>query len=194
MSMLKRWWWVAVVVVAVVVVGAFLLMGQGGPAVPAPGGQASGTQSPGAVATTGATEPATGTPSDPSAGPSKPSTVKQPKLAAKGSRLATITAPPSATFAQLRYTASRDGQAYDVAFKVYGKGPIRSGHGTVVAAVSSFQPAKTYSDALKLPSDNVLLELGPGVSLTSGGGYTGVVTLTKRGDALVLVLTKVKAG
>jgi hypothetical protein len=192
--MLKRWWWVAAAVVVVAVVGAFLLSGRGTPQAQSPGGQtvdASGAQTP--ATTTSGTVP--GTPSGTStaapatAKPSKPGSVK---VAKKGARLTTITAPPTETLAQIRYTATRSGQSYRAAFRLYGKGPVRAGHGTVVALVSSFTPTKAYSDALQLPSDNVLLELGPGVSLGTGGSYTGLVTLTKRGDALVLVLTGVK--
>ena len=191
--MLKRWWWVVVAVVAVVALGAYLLIGRGGSGGPTPGGGLSagaGTSPTGSVAATPGTQP--GASSNTSAGAPTTPKPKAPKVAAKGTRLPVVTAPPNQTLAQLKFTANRNGQVYNAKFSLYGTGPVRGGHPTVVAALSSFVAAKTYSEPLKLPSDNVLLEPGPGVSLTKGGSYTGVVTLTKRGDALVLVVTAVK--
>ena len=195
--MLKRWWWAVAVVVVVVAAGAYLMMGGGaqpqtpgsGTATetiaPAPGSSATQSPAPGTPATT-ETPSTSGT-----ATPQKP---REVKLAKKGAQLTTVTVPPTETLAQLKYTAGRDGQTYDVAFRVYGNGPVRAGHVTLVAAVTSFKATKSYPDAVDLPSDNVLLEPGPGASVTVGGSYTGVVTLTRRADALVLVLTSVKAG
>lgn len=197
-AILKRWWWVAAAVI-VVAVGAMLFIRPGAPASPSVTGQTAGgpgttttvttaTSTPGSPSTTRTLDETTtpGDPSDP--------TASDIKVAAKGSALTTVTDPPERTLAQITYTASRDGQLYDVTFKPYGTGPSRGGHGSVAVLVSEFSPQQSYSDALTLPGNNVLLELGPGVSVTSGGTYTGVVRLMKSGSSLVLVLTSVKPG
>ena len=197
--MLKRWWWAVAVVVVVVAVGAYLMIN--GSAQPQTPGSGTATETIAPVPGSGATQspapgtPATtGTPSPSTSGTATPQKPREVKLAKKGAQLTTVTVPPTETLAQLKYTAGRDGQTYNIAFRVYGNGPVRAGHVTLVAAVTSFKATKSYPDAVDLPSDNVLLEPGPGASVTVGGSYTGVVTLTRRADALVLVLSSVKAG
>jgi hypothetical protein len=169
--MVKRWWWVVAAVV-ILVVGTYVFMGP---------------RSDGSGGTSGA-----GTGSAASTVP--PAPTKPARIAASGSELATITtAPPKQTVGQLKYRAGLAGQVYKVEFRLYGVGPVRDGRSTVTVATTSFAPRKIYSDVVRLPSPNLLLELGPGVSVTKGGAYSGTVTLTRRGDAIVFVLTSVKA-
>jgi len=189
-GMLKRWWWVGAVVVALV--GAFLLFGRGAAGTPGgaqlPGGS---TTTPTASVTPTPTVPTTGT-KPPASEPGAPS-VTPSKVAPEGSKLTTVTEPPKETLARLTYSEARDGQVYDVEFRPYGTGPRRAGHGTIAVAVTKWEPEIVSSTSLTLPTSNVLLELGPGVSVTGGGAYSGVVKLMKSGDGLVLVLTSVKA-
>jgi len=189
-GMLKRWWWVAAIVVAGV--AAFMLFGPGSAAAPG-GAQAPNGAAPNATGTASAVSPApsTGTSASPTA-PGVP-TVTPSKVAPEGSELATVTAPPKETLARLTYSESREGQTYETDFQPYGTGPGRAGHGTIAVAVTKWEPATANNNPLKLPTSNVLLELGPGVSVNVGGSYSGVVKLMKSGDGLVLVLTSVKA-
>lgn len=191
---MKRWWWVG----AIVVVGglvAYMVFGRGnaapttGTGPTASGVNASGTVTPSGAAT-GTEAPGTGTPAGPKG--SGGATVSKPKVVAKGSKLATVTVPPAETIAQIKFTASRAGSLYDARFRVYGFGPGRGGHGTVVALLDRWTPQKTTGDPLVLAGKNALLEVGPGVSVTKGGSYNGVVELMKRGDVVVFVLTKAK--
>ena len=112
-----------------------------------------------------------------------------------GARLATVAVPPSATLAQIRYRATRDGQTYDVVIRPYGTGPSRAGHGTVVVVIDSAEAEKPYKDPVDLAGMNALLELGPEVdgTVAAGGLYAGVVRLRRRGDVLVLELVSAKA-
>lgn len=182
---MKRWWWVGAIVL-VGGLGAYMAFGRGGTALTVgagpttPGTNASGTVAPGASAT-GTQAPGSGT------------KATAPKIVVKGAKLATVTVPPTETIAQIKSTASRDGRLYDARFRAYGIGPSRGGHGTVVALLDKWTPRKTYADPLKLTGKNVLLELGPGVSVSKGGSYSGVVKLMKRGSVVVFVLTKAKA-
>jgi hypothetical protein len=184
-DMLKRWWRVGAVIVVVAVVAALLFLGRGAPASPAGGGQATGGPLMPATATVGPG----GSPSGAASGSVTPPT----ETAANGSALTAIAAPPKNTLSGFRYAANRNAQTYDVRFRPYGTGPAQEGHGTVAVAITSFTATKPYGDPVTMPSGNALLQLGPGVSVSKGGDYTGVVTLTRSGQALVLMLTSVKA-
>jgi hypothetical protein len=186
--MVKRWWWVAVAAVIVVGVAAYLMMGRSGAAGPS---SASPAASGAATATAG--QAGATTQSASSAGAASAAVASAVKVAASGSKLSTVTTPPTQTIAQIRYSAARNNQLFDVAFRVYGFGPPRGGHKTVVVNFTAFTAQIVKAEILRLKGNNALLQLGPGVTLTKGGTYAGVVQLTRQGaDAFVFTLNSAK--
>jgi hypothetical protein len=172
--MVKRWWWVVVAAVILVAFGAWILMSRGAANAPGKGAVATSTVGPYGNA------------------PQITSPAPPPKLAAAGAKLTPFNAPPENMVSQFGYNKDSDGLTLGVTFRIYGLGPVRDGRKTAAVEFSNVVAPKNTTDQLLLQGKNALVQLGPGVTLPTGGTYTGVVTFTKQGDALLLVLTSAK--
>jgi len=210
MSMVKRWWWVGALLLVVAGAGAYSVfgakpgdsrVGTTGDAVSQvasvpPGGAA--TDSSVAVGASGTVDSGTtsakpGKKGAPSKGsPGTP--VKRATIARSGAKLTTVTVPPVSTLAQMKYLPARDGQIYDVKFRLYGNGPMRAGHRSVVVVVDSSTTRKPNKDSVNLSGVNALVELGPKMqgAMKVGGRYVGVLRLLRRGDVLVIELVSAR--
>jgi len=198
MENLKRWWWVVAIVAVVAGLVVYSAMGKAGTSKGADNGSQTATSQPGSSGATGQPGSQNGT----SGAPSGPSTVTSGApggstavvpIAKDGAELATVTAIPKNTLARIKFSESRNNQEYDIAFTVYGTGPAIGGHGGLVVSIASSKPKVVSDDAFQFQGMNALLQLGPGVDVTKGGEYTGVMKLMSQSGGLVPVLTKVKA-
>jgi hypothetical protein len=202
MGVIKRWWWVGALLLGAVGLIVYTLVGASPKAGPSQSTVAETTSA--VAAANGPTSSAQSAASMSAAQPSSKSPVAPKKSSAsksaavivvpKGAKLATVTTPPPDTLAQIRYSAARDGQTYDVVVRPYGTGPVRAGHGTVVVAIDSSKAQKSYQQPVDLNGVNALLEPGPKIqgAVAVGGTYSGVVRLLRRGDVLVLELVSAK--
>jgi hypothetical protein len=194
MENLKRWWWVVAIVVVAGGALMYSVLGKGGPAPVANNGQPGGPSTPGTSgASVGTQSAAPGSPGSSTATntPGGP-TVSVP-MATEGAKLATVTAIPKNTLARIKFSESRNNQKYDITFSVYGTGPPVGGHGALVVLIGSSTPQNASEDSFNFQGMNALLQIGPKVTVTKGGEYTGVMQLMSQSGGLVPVLVEAKA-
>lgn len=111
--------------------------------------------------------------------------------AADRAELVTVTAVPPATLAVISGDAAADGDRFQVSFRPYGWGPMRSGGRALVIRLDTTSRSPQNSSNLEFePGQNVLVTVPGPVShrLEGGGRYTGMIVLRNSSGALALHL------
>lgn len=111
-------------------------------------------------------------------------------IAEAGKPLKRVVKPPEHTLAMLDPNVAKAGTSYEIVFKPYGTGP-RSGGLTVAALVVTAKLRDPGAKAPDLAGRNVLLVLSDGEVVENGGSYRATLTLTKRGETLLPVVSNV---
>lgn len=118
----------------------------------------------------------------------KPGASSEATLVTKNVPLEKVTAPPTKTVALLDATKFTAGARYAVTFIPYGTGPEDA---SLVIQVSKSSVVKGVRHPFDFTGRNVLVRQAGEVK--AGGTYTGVIELSRQGDAYALHLSDVEA-
>lgn len=124
---------------------------------------------------------------------SRPGVMSKPAM--KGSRLATLSAPPEQTIGMIVVPKDLKAARFRMTFEPYGWGPSAASGARLIARVQTSEPVDDEAKSIDrdFAGRNLTLWIAPdkAEAIRIGGTYSGVVEVRRQGDVGVMYLVDV---